>query len=414
MPKKQGPSYLKGRTVGRGGAEIDFATSQALADVLAEEAALIDLGSIPRTPLDFIDPNPFQRRRRMSEKALAELEGDFKRNGITTVIIGRFNPADHKRVQIAYGHRRVKVTQRCHDQGLEGFDGYPIIIKEISDLEMRLLMIGENQFREDPSPLDVADQYASYIEATGCTQEQAADFFNVSRGTLRERLALLDDDEELQALVDDVPDAVRAVRDLRKVKDGEIRAQVIADLRTGKITGTQVPLHIETLTEARQARERQAGSTQQADRTQTTHARDGNGVAHPSASTSPSSPSPLDDRSTALTAVTAGETSGPGNGEAQERRQRANTADGSGTSMLQQGSHTLAAGQTDTSVVRTQQEENQLLERSRLKTLRKGLEGYGGRLTRRLVESEAIPSDEVALIRQIHQMTAALVEQLGT
>ena len=102
----------------------------------------------------------------MSEKALAELEGDFKRNGITTVIIGRFNPADHKRVQIAYGHRRVKVTQRCHDQGLDGFDGYPIIVKEISDLEMRLLMIGRNRFREDPSPLDVADQYASYIEAT--------------------------------------------------------------------------------------------------------------------------------------------------------------------------------------------------------------------------------------------------------
>lgn len=414
MPtKKDGPSYLKGRSIGRGGAGIDFATSQSRADEIIQEAELIELSAIPRTPLDLIDPNPFQRRRRMSEKALAELEADFKRNGITTVIIGRRNPADHRRVQIAYGHRRVKVTQRCHDQDLEGFDGYPIIIKEISDLEMRLLMIGENQWREDPSPLDYADQYASYIEATGCTQEQAAEFFNVSRGTLRERLALLDDDQDLQALVDDIPDAVRAVRDLRKVADAEIRAQVIADLRAGNITGTQVPLHIETLSEAKQARLEQVKSALpalNAGASGTEH-RESNG-----ATPSSSSPLPVSTPSSALytpafaPSTVEGE-GGRGDGDGKEGRR--SDAASSVVSAPQGAGTSFAAGQADLPVVKTQLEEAQLLERSRLKTLRKGMEGYGERLAKRLSVGETLPAEEAALIRQIRQLATDLLEKSG-
>ena len=146
--------------------------------------------------------------------------------------------------------------------------------------------------------------------------------------------------------------------------------------------------------------------------TKTTHTQDGNGVAPTLASTRPSSTSPRVPFP-ALTAVTAGGTLGAGNGEAQEGRQLVDTAGGSGTSMQRQASPVLAAGQTDLSVARTQQEENQLLERSRLKTLRKGLEGYGGRLTGRLEASEAIPLDEVALIPHTDQMAASLCREVG-
>jgi ParB/RepB/Spo0J family partition protein len=244
MAKKTGGtvSYLTGRTRNR--TEVDFATSQ-FEDIQQEAATITDFSAVPTTPFDTIDSNPFQQRRRMSEQKLHELEEDMKKNGITSVIIGRRHPTDPSRVQIAYGHRRVEAARRA---GL--FTGYPILIKDLDDWRMRWLMIGENRQREDPSPLDDAYTLQSLLDAD-LTQEKAAEAFGISRGTLRDLVALLNDEPDIQQLVEDKPNTVRAARDLRKEQDPLIRAQAIQALRNGDISGNQVSAYLETLKQTR-------------------------------------------------------------------------------------------------------------------------------------------------------------------
>ena len=250
MARHKAPSFLAGREVGRKKRTEDFAISSAekekLEKIQQEAASITDVSAVPLIPFELIDPNPFQKRRKMDEDKLEELRNDMRAHGITTLLIGRRNPTNPERIQIAYGHRRIEAAKHVGT-----FTGYPILLKDLSDWDMRWLLIGENRYREDLTPLEEGYLLKGLLES-GMTQEEAAAAYQISRGTLRDLVALTEDDPDIQSLVEARHDTVRAARELRKVEDKEIRAQVIASLLAGEISGSQVRAYIETLKQEKQ------------------------------------------------------------------------------------------------------------------------------------------------------------------
>jgi ParB/RepB/Spo0J family partition protein len=388
MAKPKTGSYLTGRTRNRAG--VDFATSDGQIEEIQEEVQSLSFSSVPLTPLELIDPNPFQYRKKMDGKEFDKLEKSMRTEGVTSVILGRYNPSDLQRVQIAYGHRRIAVTTRLNSEGLEGFSGYPILIKELTDNQMRKLAISENWNREDPSLIDSAYAFKSLIETGDYTQEEAADYFGVSRGTFREILDLTKDGQDIQDMVSAKDNTLRAARDIRKVGDTEIRAQVIADLLAEKITVTQVPAHIETLKreKARRLHEAEARAAQ---------AQQQQGA---SASTLPSTP-------------TAPPRSEKNLGEHQPVQTSVAVMSAPVETALESTQPQLSQmAPPPTMYKETQQKSATLTEQSRLRTWCKSVEDYGKRLDKRIREQEPILQEEVELVQRLYQLALAQTEKL--
>lgn len=393
------PSYLAGRTRNRSG--VDFATSdEQVEDIQQEVSAITDFSSIPPTPLELIDSNPFQYRRKMDEKKLQELENEMEREGITSAIVGRYSPEDRTRVQIAYGHRRIKVIERLNARGVKGFEGYPILIKNLTDRQMRLLAISENRFREDPSLVDEAFAFQSLIEAD-FTQEEAAKYYGISRGTFREILALTEDEPEIQDMVERKSDTLRAARDIRKVTDPEIRTQVIQDLLDGVITGTQVPAHIETLQQEKQNRLELVQEKQMYATLVKAKEESSDFISLPPSTTAPSSIFEQNDHQPHLSVVLGNAASASALNEPLREAEQPYTQikkEASVRSRL---------------IKETQQKSATLVEQSRLRSWCKHIEDYGKRLDKRIREQQPIPVEETEQLQQLYQLIVSQLEKVS-
>jgi ParB family transcriptional regulator, chromosome partitioning protein len=372
------PSYLQGRDLGRKGG-VDFAVTDAaqrIESIRQEAETLTDFSAVPVVPFDLIDSNPWQPRRRENESKLQELINNMKDHGITQAIIGRRHPTIAGRVQIAFGHRRVKAAQRAGQ-----FTGYPILLRELSDTDMRLQAIGENRFREDLTPLDEGYTFKSMIDA-GFTQEETAAYYQVSRGYIRERMELTEDDEDIIEMVTQRPDTVRAARELRKVDDREVRERVIQSLLVGEISGAQVLTYVQTLREEKQRQ----SSSQMMDSAFIRTASDGlpAGTRNPGAKT-------VEKEHEA--------------GQTERGREEDTPSVPVGEPRKSSRDHEL--------IDQIRMQSASLLEQSRLKTMGRQLADYGKRLDQRRRLQEDIPHEEVVLLESVYKLVVTQLDKLG-
>lgn len=145
-------------------------------------------------PIDKVQPNKGQPRKRFNSDELAELADSIKQNGILQPLLVR-KQGDH--YEIVAGERRYQAAR------LAGLDEVPVIIKEISDEEVFKLALIENLQRSDLTPLEEAQGYRQLIKEKGLTQEELAKALSKSRSAITNTLRLLDLPQEVQELVDD-------------------------------------------------------------------------------------------------------------------------------------------------------------------------------------------------------------------
>ena len=145
-------------------------------------------------PIDKVQPNNGQPRKRFNPDELAELADSIKQNGILQPLLVRKH-GDH--YEIVAGERRYQAAR------LAGLDEVPVIIKEISDEEVFKLALIENLQRSDLTPLEEAQGYRQLIKEKGLTQEELAKALSKSRSAITNTLRLLDLPQEVQELVDD-------------------------------------------------------------------------------------------------------------------------------------------------------------------------------------------------------------------
>lgn len=163
--------------------------------------ALIDDFSVPETqqevtrlPLQKVEPNPNQPRRRFDKEELQSLADSIAEHGILQPLAVRAMEGGF--YQIIAGERRWRAAR------LAGLKEVPVVVVEADDRTVMELALIENLQRQDLNPMEEAEGYRVLTEEYGLTQEQAAARVGKSRPAVANALRLLALPEDVRSLVE--------------------------------------------------------------------------------------------------------------------------------------------------------------------------------------------------------------------
>lgn len=193
----------------------------------AEQAILLQI--------DLLQDNPYQPRLGADESNLKELAQVIKAQGFQGVLVARPHPQQPGQYQLTAGHRRREASRQA------GLEMLPVVVKELSEEEMAGLAITENIQREDLTPLEEGRIFLLMAEEMEYTHEQIAREIGKNRGYVENRLRVARAPQDIQRLVTEKPDSLRAVSSLIKVTDPAQRQEAIELLKTGKLTADDLP-----------------------------------------------------------------------------------------------------------------------------------------------------------------------------
>ena len=205
--------------LGRGLDALISGASDVMANQQQAQSAQVQEPLDPAlVPIDAIMPNPRQPRKvfREDDAKLLELSASIKEHGlIQPIVVTRLEGVDTEKVaepqvpqdawfgessapmlsqveiipvvryQIIAGERRWRASR------IAGLTKVPIIVKEVSPLEMLELALIENIQRADLNPIEEALAYQALIQEFGLTQESVAKQVGKDRSTISNSLRLL-------------------------------------------------------------------------------------------------------------------------------------------------------------------------------------------------------------------------------
>lgn len=144
-------------------------------------------------PVEAIERNPGQPRKRFEDAKLEELAASIREHGVVEPILVR---KDGPRYRILAGERRWRAAQRA------GLKEVPAVLREATDREAFELALVENLQRTDLNAIEEAEAYEVLLSDHGLTQEAIAGRVGKERSTVANALRLL-------KLPEEVRDAVR-------------------------------------------------------------------------------------------------------------------------------------------------------------------------------------------------------------
>jgi ParB/RepB/Spo0J family partition protein len=144
--------------------------------------------------IELIKPNPYQPRQGEDPDVVAEIAQSIRQNGLMQVPTARRVDGHY---QLAFGHTRLAAFR------LIGEPSMPLIVRELTDLQMFELGVAENIKRRDLNPIELADAMCKYMQEFNKNSVETGAFFNVSPEKVRSTIRLLNLPENLQAGVAD-------------------------------------------------------------------------------------------------------------------------------------------------------------------------------------------------------------------
>jgi ParB family chromosome partitioning protein len=147
-------------------------------------------------PVDRIDANPSQPRRRFAAEDLEELAGSIRQHGVLQpLLVSEGAPG---RYVLVAGERRWRAAR------LAGLATVPAVIRERVDHDHSLeLALVENLQRRDLTPLEEARAFEQLQNGLGLAQADIADRVGIDRSTVANALRLLRLPPEVQEWVEE-------------------------------------------------------------------------------------------------------------------------------------------------------------------------------------------------------------------
>jgi ParB family chromosome partitioning protein len=133
-------------------------------------------------PLDQLDANPYQPRKRFQDAALEDLADTIRAHGVLTPVVVRRAAGGY---QIVAGERRVRAAR------LAGLTRIPAVVRDAGDAEALEMALVENLQREDLNPIEAAEAYQRLTAEFGLTQERLAERVGRDRSSVANALRLL-------------------------------------------------------------------------------------------------------------------------------------------------------------------------------------------------------------------------------
>ncbi|WP_169056121.1 ParB/RepB/Spo0J family partition protein [Bacillus pumilus] len=185
-------------------------------------------------------PNPYQPRKTFDEDALSDLKESIQQHGVLQPIIVR---KSIKGYDIVAGERRFRAAQQA------GLTTIPAIVREFSETLMREIALLENLQREDLSPLEEAEAYASLLDHLSVTQEELAKRLGKSRPHIANHLRLLTLPDEVQKLIEDGTLSMGHGRTLLSLKNKNKLAPLVKKIVDEGLNVRQVEKLVQQLNE---------------------------------------------------------------------------------------------------------------------------------------------------------------------
>lgn len=179
----------KRKALGRGLDSLLPSRSTSSSAVMAEHGL-----SGKEIPIDLIDSNPYQTRRRINEDALQELAESIRISGVVQPVVVRPQPGG--RFQLVAGERRWLASK------LAGKNAVPAVIREISNEQAMEITIIENLQREDLNPMEQARAFERLSREFGLTQEEIATRTGKDRASIANFIRLLKLPGEIQEFLE--------------------------------------------------------------------------------------------------------------------------------------------------------------------------------------------------------------------
>jgi ParB family transcriptional regulator, chromosome partitioning protein len=165
--------------LGRGMAAL---LSNAAAPGAVPAAGAVAGRNLLALPIESIQRNPDQPRKRFDDKKLEELAASIREHGVVEPILVRRDGAKYR---IVAGERRWRAAQRA------GLQEIPAIVREASDREAFELALIENIQRADLNAIEEAEAYQALVDEHGLTQEALAGRVGKERSSVANALRLL-------------------------------------------------------------------------------------------------------------------------------------------------------------------------------------------------------------------------------
>jgi len=141
--------------------------------------------------LEALVPSPRQPRKNFALDTLEELAASIRSQGIVQPLLVR-PTADGAGYEIVAGERRWRAAK------LAGLTDIPVLVRQLSDMEVMAAALIENLQREDLNPLEEARALAALRTEFGLSQDELANTLGKSRSAIANALRLLNLNAEAQ------------------------------------------------------------------------------------------------------------------------------------------------------------------------------------------------------------------------
>ncbi len=213
--------------------EDDAARQREIAALLSPRTV-----AVQDVPIERIRPNPYQARREFP--ALAELAESIKSLGFVTRLRVRPDPQQADMFQLVYGERRLRAAQQA------GLTSVPCEIATHSDAELLEIGLAENIQRRDLNPLEEAHAFRTMCDDWGYSIRGLAERLGKDKSYIESRLALLRAPDDVQEMVQQRPDTIRAAREIARLDDAAQRQPLIAGVLAGDLSKDEVREQVRT------------------------------------------------------------------------------------------------------------------------------------------------------------------------
>ena len=173
--------------------------------------------SIVMMNISKVVPNRSQPRKNFNEDALNELADSIKEHGIIEPLIVQ-DRKDH--YEIIAGERRWRAAN------IAGLTEVPIIIKDLTELEIVELALIENIQIEDLNPIEEAQAYKRLIDEFNLKQDEVADKVSKSRTAITNTMRLLKLCPEVQQMLIDEMISAGHARALLGIENAQVQSEL--------------------------------------------------------------------------------------------------------------------------------------------------------------------------------------------
>src|SRR5215216_5062519 len=165
---------------------------RGLAAILPSSGKVED--GLREIPLELIQPNARQPRRRFDEARLAELAESIRTRGVLQPVV--VTPLAGGMFELVAGERRLRAAQMVE------LETIPALVRDTDDWERLDLALAENMARVDLNAVEEARACAMLVDDLGLTKQEVGRRVGRSRVAISNLIRLLDLPEEALELIE--------------------------------------------------------------------------------------------------------------------------------------------------------------------------------------------------------------------